>query len=122
MDSLVRRFLQPQGSIGEVELIQQYRHRQFPAGNPLANALVIVVGALVIALSFVVGVVALAAFIAAGIVMAAFIGIRIWWLNRKLGAGRKSGANQARPQQAKNDIIEGEFRVVEHHGDRDATR
>jgi hypothetical protein len=57
-------------------MIQQFRHRQFPANNPLANALVIIVGVLVIAVSLVLGVVAFIALLAAAIVMAGVIGAR----------------------------------------------
>ena len=116
---MVRGLLQPQGSISEDELIQQFRHRQFPAGNPLANALVIVVGALVIAVSFLVGIVALAAFLAAAVVMAAIIGIRVWWLKRKMAPRRKGRAGPADRQHPGTEIIEGEFRIVEQDRDGD---
>ncbi len=66
-------------------MTQQLKQRQFPAGNPLANALVVVVGVLVIAVSFVLGLVAL---VATAIVLAAIIGVRVWWLKRKFGAGQ----------------------------------
>ena len=42
-------------------MTQHFKHRQFPAGNPLANALVVVIGAIVIAVSLVLGVVAFVA-------------------------------------------------------------
>ncbi len=100
-------------------MIQQFRHRQFPASNPLANALVIIVGVLVIAVSLVIGVVAFVALLAAAIVMAGVIGARVWWLNRRPGAGRKKPVNQARKPGAGAEIIEGEFRVVTHEKDRD---
>ena len=115
---MVRRFLQPQDCICGDELIQQFRHRQFPSSNPLANALVVVVGALVIAVSFVLGVVALAAFLAAAVVMAAVIGIRVWWLNRKAVSGRKNHANNNGKRQSGAEIIEGEFRIVDRDRDR----
>jgi predicted lipid-binding transport protein (Tim44 family) len=98
-------------------MIQEFKHRQFPAGNPLANALVIVVGVLVIAVSFVLGIVALVALLAGAVVMAAIIGVRVWWLNRKLGPARKNHAKQAGGQATKAEIIEGEFRVVTHEKD-----
>ncbi len=101
-------------------MIQQFRHRQFPASNPLANALVIIVGVVVIALSLVVGVVAFLALLAAAIVMAAVIWIRVWWLNRKLGTGRKVHVNQARKAGTGAEVIEGEFRVVSHEQERDS--
>lgn len=103
-------------------MTQQFKHRQFPAGNPLANALVIVVGVLVIAVSFVLGIVALVALIAAAVVMAAIIGVRVWWLNRKLGARQKSHVNQQGESATASKIIEGEFRVVGPEKDRDSTQ
>ncbi len=103
-------------------MIQEFKQRQFPAGNPLANALVVVVGVLVIAVSFVLGVVALVALLAAVVVMAAIIGVRVWWLKRKLGPGRKNNVNQAGERAAGAQIIEGEFRVVAPDKDRDSTQ
>jgi hypothetical protein len=96
-------------------MIQQFRHRQFPASK-----LVIIVGVLVIAVSLVLGVVAFIALLAAAIVMAGVIGARVWWLNRKLGAGRKNHVNQTHEASAGAEIIEGEFRVVTHEKDRDS--
>ena len=101
---------------------QQFKHRQFPAGNPLANALVVVVGAVVIAVSFVLGVVAFVALASAVLVMAAIIGVRVWWLNRKIGARQKNHVNQKRTSATGAEIIEGEFRVVGPDKDRDSTQ
>jgi hypothetical protein len=103
-------------------LNQQFKHRQFPAGNPLANALVVVVGAVVIAVSFVLGVVAFVALASAVLVMAAIIGVRVWWLNRKIGAHQKNHVNQKRRSATSAEIIEGEFRVVGSDKDRDSTQ
>ena len=83
------------------------RNRQFPAGNPLANALVVIVGALVIGLSFVVGIVAFVALAAIMLVLGAVIGIRVWWHNRTLGQVPQSPGQAGQP-----GIIEGEYRVV----------
>jgi membrane protein implicated in regulation of membrane protease activity len=103
-------------------MIQEFKQRQFPAGNPLANALVIVVGVLVIAVSFVLGVVALVALLAAAVVMAAIVGVRVWWLNRKIGNPRKNHGKQTGKTTTSAEIIEGEFKVVAHDKDRDATQ
>ena len=84
-----------------------YRNRQVPAGNPLANALVVVVGVIAIALSLVVGVVAFIALGSLFLVMAAIVGIRLWWARRRGGNARP----RSRPA-AGRDVIEGEFRVV----------
>ncbi len=95
-------------------MIQHLRHKQFPASNPLANALVIIVGILVIVVSFVVGVVAFVALLTAAIVLAAVIGVRVWWLNRKFRTGKKSHMNQRYTASETAEIIEGEFRVITH--------
>ena len=102
-------------------MIEQYRHKQFSANNPLANALVIIVGVVVIAVSLVLGVVAFVALLAMAIVMAAVIGARIWWLNRRLGSRRKNHVNQSRKTSAGGEIIDGEFRVVSHERERDSS-
>ena len=92
---------------------QDFRHRQFPAGNPLANALVVVVGAVVIGVSFVLGVVALVALAAALLVFGAIIAVRVWWFNRRATARQKSQRNQTDQSENGRQVIEGEFRVVE---------
>ena len=93
-------------------MTQEFKHRQFPPGNPLANALVVVVGAIVIAVAFVLGVFALVALASAVMVLAAIIGVRVWWLQRKVGAARKNHVNQKGGPAADGEVIEGEFRVV----------
>lgn len=90
-----------------------YRNRQLPAGNPLANALVIIAGTLLIAVSLVLG---FFAFIVLGsliAIMAAIVGIRLWWFRRKLrrGQGREPGGSH------RADVIEGEYRVVSRRRD-----
>ncbi len=102
-------------------MTQQLKQRHFPAGNPLANALVVVVGVLVIAVSFVLGLVALVALVTAAIVLAAIIGVRVWWLKRKLGAGQNYTANHNGESATGSEIIEGEFRVVGPDKGRDST-
>jgi len=99
---------------------QQFRHRQFPAGNPLANALVVVVGAVVIGVLFVLGVVAFVALATAVLVMGAIIGVRVWWLNRKLGVQQKDPMTQNGRSATGNEIIEGEFRVIGSDKDPDS--
>lgn len=103
-------------------MIQQFKQRHFPGGNPLANALVVIVGAIVIAVSFVLGVVAFVALSSAVLVLAAIIGVRVWWLNRKLGTQQKSHMNQKRGSARGGGIIEGEYRVVDPEKDSDSTQ
>lgn len=92
-------------------------NRGLPAGNPIANALVIIVGTLAIVASIVVGFVAFVVLGAALIVFAAIIGLRLWWFNRKLAkrpASRRPGSDRRPGGQA---TIEGEYRVIDE--DRD---
>lgn len=81
----------------------------FPAGNPIANAIVIIVGALAIGASLVLGFFAFVVLASLLIVFAAIIGIRIWWFRFKL---RKSGAPDPFEPPADGGVIEGEYRVV----------
>lgn len=81
----------------------------FPAGNPIANVLVVIVGALAIGASIVLGFFAFVALSGIILVTAAIVGMRVWWLGRKL---QPSSTRAATP-----DVIEGEYRVVEN--DRD---
>lgn len=77
-----------------------------PGSNPLANALIIVIGAIVIGITLVLGFFAFLALSAAVLVVAAVVTIRSWWLARKAPPA-------ANPQpSAEGDLIEGEFHVV----------
>ena len=90
----------------------------FPAGNPIANVLVIIAGALVIGASIVLGFFAFLVLAAIVLVSAAVVGLRVWWLQRKMARGEPV----ARPRTARKpriDVIEGEFREVDK--DRDET-
>lgn len=87
----------------------------FPAGNPIANVLVIIVGALAIGASIVLG---FFAFVIVGsivLIMASIIGLRVWWLKRKFGGQIPPGNEKYRSQAG--GVIEGEFKVVDD--DRD---
>lgn len=84
----------------------------YPAGNPIANALVIIAGILVIGVSIVLGFFAFLALSAIVLVSAAVIGIRAWWLSRKLGAAAPGTSSAAAGASASVEVIEGEYRVV----------
>lgn len=89
-----------------------FTNRNLPAGNPIANAVVIVVGIVAILASIVVGFFAALVLGAALLVLAAFIGIRVWWLRRKMsGPGMASRPGSA-SQRAGSETIEGEYRIV----------
>lgn len=91
-------------------------NRGIPAGNPIANVFVILVGALAIGVSVVLGFVAFIVLGSIVAVLASVIGLRVWWFKRKLGA--QAERSPADPQSAPGGVIEGEFHVVEH--DRDS--
>jgi hypothetical protein len=83
----------------------------FPAGNPIANALVIVAGVLAIAASVVLGFFAFIALSAIVLVTAAVVGIRVWWLKRKMGSAPRGDRSAGQPHSP-SSVIEGEYRVV----------
>lgn len=91
-------------------MIQRPKNGQIPAGSPLANLLVIVAGALTIAVSVVVGFVALVALAGFVLIVAVVISVRTWWLRRKM-ARNDDQAPDARSQQP-SAVIEGEFKVL----------
>ena len=92
-------------------------NRGLPAGNPIANIFVVVVGALVIAASLVLGFVAFVILGSIVAVLASVVGLRLWWFNRKL---RRGASDRAESTKAKTDsVIEGEFHVIEVRRDND---
>lgn len=90
--------------------------RELPGSNPIANALVIIVGALVIGVSIVLGFFAFLALAALVLLSAVVIGIRVWWLQRKLARRAKSPSDRDRGQAAAG-VIEGEYRVIREERD-----
>lgn len=85
-------------------------NRGFPAGNPLANIFVIIVGALAIGASIVLG---FFAFVIVGsivFIMASIIGLRVWWMQRKMRGRMPPGGD--RSGEPPKGVIEGEFKVV----------
>ena len=85
-------------------------NRGFSIGNPIANIFVIVVGALAIGASIVLGFFALVVLGSIITVLAAIIGLRVWWFNRKLRSQMKS--KPARHEQSPGELIEGDYRIV----------
>lgn len=84
--------------------------RGLPAGNPIANALVVIVGALAIGASVVLGFFAFVVLGSILLVLGAIIGLRVWWFNRKLR--RDLGGEPAAELRTRLDVIEGEYTVV----------
>ena len=84
--------------------------RGIPAGNPIANALVVIVGALVIGASIVLGFVAFLVLGSIVLILGAIMGLRLWWFNRRLSRSARGSA--AHPDARASGVIEGEYHVV----------
>lgn len=96
---------------------QHFRNRQFPAGNPLANALVVIVGIIVISLSVALGFVVFVGIAGFMLIMAAVVSVRMWWLRRKF-ASQAGDRKRQRPGAADTvRVIEGEYQEI--HKSRD---
>lgn len=92
-------------------------NRGLPAGNPIANIFVVLVGALVIAASLVLGFFAFVILGSIVAVLASVVGLRIWWFNRQLRRGSaEQGDASTKPADS---VIEGEFHVIEVRRDSD---
>jgi protein-S-isoprenylcysteine O-methyltransferase Ste14 len=90
-------------------------NRGIPAGNPIANALVVIVGTLAIGASVVLGFFAFVVLGSIVLVLGAIIALRVWWFNRRLG---KQETGRPPPQEPKGGVIEGEYHVVK--GDKNS--
>jgi hypothetical protein len=84
----------------------------FPAGSPIASALVIIVGSLVIAASIVVGFFAFVILGSLLMLLAAVVSIRLWWLRRKFARDPAFRAPAGRRPHHAPQTIEGEYRIV----------
>ena len=98
---------------------RQFRHRQFSASNPLANALVVIVGIIVISLFLALGFVVFLGIAGFMLVMAAIISVRAWWLKKRFGAQKGSEKVRDPGKPETHRVIEGEFHEV---GSRDSDR
>ncbi|HET6630125.1 MAG TPA: hypothetical protein VFG91_10150 [Woeseiaceae bacterium] len=93
------------------------------AGNPLVNALLVVVGVIAMGAMVVLGVVAFLVVASILVVLAGIVGLRLWWIGRKL---RKASGGAAGPFRT-DKVIEGEYRRVptgterERHDRHDAS-
>jgi len=93
-------------------LNQQFRHRQFPAGNPLANVLVVIAGIVVISLSLALGFFVFLGIAGFVLIMAAVAGIRNWWLRRNIDGRTRQAQSRQGGRAGARRIIEGEYREV----------
>lgn len=83
-------------------------NRGLPASSPLANVLVVVAGALLVAASVVLGFLAFVVLASIILVIAAVVGVRVWWLSRKLDKQVRQEPSPA----GDREVIEGEYHVV----------
>lgn len=89
-----------------------------PTGNPIANALVVLAGIVLIGFSLVLGFVAFIAIGSVVLVMASIIGIRVWWMQRRFRkAAKQESGPTAPPSSSEGDLIEGEYRVISRDSD-----
>lgn len=86
-----------------------------PTGNPLVNALMVVVGIVAMGAMVVLGIVAFLVVASILVVLAGIVGLRLWWIGRKL---RKASGSATDPFRAER-IIEGEYRRVPTGTDRE---
>ena len=92
--------------------------KDFPGGNPVANALVVVVGTLVVGVAVVLGFFAFVALAALVLLSAGVIGIRLWWLQRKFSRYEPGRRRHNPSKRHPGGVIEGDYRVIRE--DRDA--
>lgn len=79
--------------------------------NPIANVFVVIVGALAIGASIVLGFFAFVALSGVILMMATVIGVRVWWISRKLRRASPVRDHASARANAPG-VIEGEYRVV----------
>ena len=89
-----------------------FTNRNLPAGNPIANAIVIVVGTIAILASIVVGFFAAIVLGAALLILAAIVGIRMWWLRHKMSGSGTASRTGSSTHRSNTQTIEGEYRII----------
>jgi hypothetical protein len=88
------------------------RYGRFPAGNPVANALMAVVGALAIGAAIVFGFFVFLFLAGLVLILVCIVGIRIWWVGRRLRKLHESAVKGRAGRDGDHEIIEGEYHVV----------
>lgn len=89
------------------------------SGNPFAQALSLLVFAVLLVAAVVMGAVILAAVV--GVAVLAWIGfsLRLWWLRRKLGRGAAAGGQSgAQPPPQSGRLIDAEYTVLDERDPR----
>jgi membrane protein implicated in regulation of membrane protease activity len=103
-------------------LTRKFRFGTLPAGNPLANALTLVVGALAVGAAIVLGFFAFVILAGIVVMLASIVGIRLWWLNRQLRRNHSTQEEARRNEDGTTRVIEGEYRVVSTQKDGSSRR
>ena len=101
---------------------QQFRYRQFPAGNPLANILVVIAGILIISLVLTLGFFVFLGIAGFVVIMAAVMSIRGWWYRRKFAASPRDHGRKRSTVRETHRIIEGEYHEVRGRQDNGEQR
>ena len=91
---------------------KQFRHRQFSAGNPLANVLVAIGGIIIIAISLALGFFVFLGIAGIVLLMAVIMTVRGWWYRRQFGRKSRPEQEIRRDTAVRRQIIEGEYREV----------
>ncbi len=96
-------------------------NRGISTSNPIASALVIIVGTLAIGASILLGFLVFVVLGSIILVIAGVVGIRLWWFNRRLrkNVGSRHAASAGR--ESAIDVIEGEYHVVHKDSDDDGS-
>jgi hypothetical protein len=97
------------------------RFSTFGSGNPLAQALSLLVFAMVLIGAFIMGAVVLAALVGLAIIAFVVLKLRSWWLRRGPRGGGGGGSGPGRPAKGIR-YIEGEFEVIDADTDADRRR
>lgn len=88
------------------------RFGNVPAGNPLANVLMLIVGALAVGAAIVLGFFVFVVLSGIVLVLAAIVGIRLWWFSRKLKRQARESSAARNEETSAGRVIEGEYTVV----------
>ena len=94
-------------------------NRGMSASNPIASALVIIVGTLAIGTMILLGFLAFVVMGSIMLVIAGIVGIRLRWFNRNLRKNAGSRHADRAGRESANDAIEGEYHVVHKDSDDD---
>ena len=105
--------------MSEGDLTRRIRHGRFPAGNPLANALMVFVGMLAIGAAIVLGFFAFILLASIILVLAGIVGVRVWWVGRKLRKLHDIAGEAGTRRNDETGVIEGEYRIVSTRRERE---